>query len=87
LDVAQLCECDSEWGATLGVVKACSNFRFSRGGDHVLDDGSAIKDGTIQLILFRGLLPQKNRPPRRLRAFENERYEASLWMYSVMSEA
>jgi hypothetical protein len=24
--VAQLCECDSEWGATLGVVEARSNF-------------------------------------------------------------
>jgi hypothetical protein len=31
--------------------------------------------------------PKKNRPPRRLRAFETERYEASLWMCNIMSEA
>jgi hypothetical protein len=52
LDVAQFGECNSEWGATLGVVKARSNFWLSGGGDHVFDDGSDIKDGNIQLILI-----------------------------------
>jgi hypothetical protein len=33
------------------------------------------------------LLPKKNRPPSRLRALETERYEASLWMCNIMSEA
>jgi hypothetical protein len=33
------------------------------------------------------LSPQKNRPPRRLRAFETESYEASLWMCNIMCEA
>jgi hypothetical protein len=36
---------------------------------------------------YRGLSPQKDRPPRRLRAFETERYEASLWMCNIISEA
>jgi hypothetical protein len=34
-----------------------------------------------------GLSPQKNKPPRRLRAFETERYEASLCMCRIMSDA
>jgi hypothetical protein len=33
------------------------------------------------------LFPKKNRPPSRLRALETDRYEASLWMYNIMSEA
>jgi hypothetical protein len=85
--VAQFCECNSEWGATLGAVKTRSNFRLSGGGDHVFDDGSDIKDGSIKLIVPWGLLPKKNRPPRRLRALETERYEAYLWMCNIMSEA
>jgi hypothetical protein len=56
LDVAQFCECNSEWGATLGVVKTRSNFRLSGGGDHIFDDGSDIKDGSIQLIVFGGFV-------------------------------
>jgi hypothetical protein len=31
------------------------------------------------------LLPKKNRPPRRLRALETERYEVSLWICNIMS--
>jgi hypothetical protein len=33
-------------------VKALPYFWFSCGGDRVFDDGSDIKDGDIQLILF-----------------------------------
>jgi hypothetical protein len=57
--VAQFGECNSEWCAALGVVKARSNFGLSRGGDHIFDDGSDIKDGTIQLILFGGRVALK----------------------------
>jgi hypothetical protein len=56
LDVAQLGECNSEWGATLGVVKARVNFLFGGGGDHVLDDGSDIEDASIKRILVRGFV-------------------------------
>jgi hypothetical protein len=80
LYVAQFGECHSEGGTTLGVVKARSNLCFSCRGDHVFEDGSEIKDGDIQLILFGGLLHKKNRPPSRLRASETERYNASLRM-------
>jgi hypothetical protein len=44
--VAQFSECESEWGATLGVVKTCSYFWFCCGGDHVFYDGSDIDDNT-----------------------------------------
>jgi hypothetical protein len=56
LDLAQFSECNSEWGATLGVVKTRSYFWFSRGGDHVFDDGSDIEDGAIQIILLWGFV-------------------------------
>jgi hypothetical protein len=47
--------------------------------DHVFDDGSDIDDGSVERIVFGGFFSQeKNRPPRRLWAFETERYEASL---------
>jgi hypothetical protein len=59
LYVAHFSECDPERGATLGVVKARSNFLFSCGGNHVFDDGRDIKDGSIQLILFRGVVAQE----------------------------
>jgi hypothetical protein len=41
----------------------------------------------FSLSCYGDLLPQKNRPPRRLGALETERYEASLWMCNIMSEA
>jgi hypothetical protein len=44
LCLAQLGECDSEGGATLGVVKARSNFGFCSVGDFVFKDGSDIED-------------------------------------------
>jgi hypothetical protein len=34
----------------------------------------------------RGLSPQKNNPPGRLRAFQTERYDASLWICRIMSD-
>jgi hypothetical protein len=67
-------------------VKAPSNFLFGCGGDHVLDDGSDIEDGSFYLVLFGGLLPRKKRPPRRLHAFETERYDTLLWMCKIMPE-
>jgi hypothetical protein len=54
LCVAQLGECNSEWGATLGVVKARSNFGFCCGGDHVFDDDCDIKDGSVKCFLLGG---------------------------------
>jgi hypothetical protein len=72
LCVAQLGQCDSERGATLGVVKARSNFRFCSGGDHVFDDGSDMTIDPFSVSFSGDLLPKKNRPPRRLRAIETE---------------
>jgi hypothetical protein len=54
--VAQLGECDSEWGATLGVVEALSNFFFSSGGHDVFDDGCDIKDGSVKCFLLGGFV-------------------------------
>jgi hypothetical protein len=85
--VDQFGECNSDWGTTLGVVKARPYFLFIRRGDHILDDGSNIKDGAIPCILFGGFVAAEKRPPRRLRAFESERYEASVCMCNIMSEA
>jgi hypothetical protein len=56
LDVAQFSECYSEWGAALGVFKARFYFLFSRGGDHIFNDGSHIKDGSIQIIFLWGFV-------------------------------
>jgi hypothetical protein len=49
-------------------------------------------DATLKIDPFRlsycgGLSPQKNNPPRRLRAFETEKYEASLCMCRIVSSA
>jgi hypothetical protein len=54
--VAKLGECDSERGATLGVVKARSNFFFCCGSHHIFDDGSDIKDGPFKGVLFGGFV-------------------------------
>jgi hypothetical protein len=59
LCVAQFRECNSEWGATLGVVKARSNFGFGCGGYHILDNGSDIEDGSVYRILFGGFVSQE----------------------------
>jgi hypothetical protein len=59
LCVVQLSQCNSEWGATLGVVKARSNLGFGCGGDHVFDDGRDIEDGAINLILVGGFVSQE----------------------------
>jgi hypothetical protein len=48
---------------------------------------ATLKMDPLSLSWSGGLLPKKNRPPRRLRAFETERYEASLWMCNIMLEA
>jgi hypothetical protein len=56
LCLVQLGECDSEWGAALGVVKARSNFRFCSGGNHVFDDGGDIKDGSVKSLLLTGFV-------------------------------
>ena len=31
--------------------------------------------------------PRKKNPPNRLRAFDSDTYDASLWMYKIMSLA
>jgi hypothetical protein len=54
--VARFSDCDSEWGATLGVVKTSSYSCFRFGGDHVFDDESDINDRAIQLILLWGFV-------------------------------
>jgi hypothetical protein len=56
LAVTHLVECDWEWSATLGIVKARSNFWFDCGGNHILDDGSDIEDGSIKRILLGGFV-------------------------------
>jgi hypothetical protein len=56
LDVTQFSECNSELDATLGVAKARPYFWFICWGDHILNDGSCIKDWAIQIILLRGFV-------------------------------
>jgi hypothetical protein len=57
--VAQLGECDPKRGATLGVVKACSNFGFCSGGDHIFDDCGDVEDGSIECFLLGGFVPKE----------------------------
>jgi hypothetical protein len=50
------------WPISVSVtlcVKARSNFLFGCGGDHLFDDGSDIKDGSIQLVLLGGFVAQE----------------------------
>jgi hypothetical protein len=54
--VAELGECDSERGSTLGVVKARYNLGFCCGGDHVFDDGGDVEDGSVKCFLFGGFV-------------------------------
>jgi hypothetical protein len=57
--VAQLVYCNSERGATLGVVKSRSNFGLCCGGDHVFDDGSDVEDGSVKCVLLGGFVAQE----------------------------
>jgi hypothetical protein len=57
--VAQLGECDSERGTTLGIVKSRSHFGFCGRGDHVFDDGSDIEDGPVKCFLLGGLVSEE----------------------------
>jgi hypothetical protein len=57
--VAQLGECDSERGSTLGVVKARSNFGFCCGSYHIFDDCGDVEDGSVKCFLFGGFVPQE----------------------------
>jgi hypothetical protein len=59
LCVAQLGECNSEWGTTLDVVKERSRFLFDCGGDHVFDNRSDIEDGSVEPMLLGGFVFQE----------------------------
>jgi hypothetical protein len=48
---------------------------------------AALRIDPFSLSCLGDLFPQRNRPLRRLRAFETDRYEGSLWMCNIMSEA
>jgi hypothetical protein len=47
----------------LGVVKACSDFGFCSGGDHVFDYDSEIEDGSIWFISLGGFVAQEKQTP------------------------
>jgi hypothetical protein len=64
LCVAQLGEFDSERGATLGVVKARSNFWLCSRGHRVFDDVGDIKDGSVKFFLLGGIVAYSEIPTR-----------------------
>jgi hypothetical protein len=41
----------------------------------------------LRLYSFPGLSTQSKSSPRRLQALETHKYDASLWMWSIMSDA
>jgi hypothetical protein len=85
--VAQFFERDRRWGATLGVAKHAPTSDSAAEATTFLMTEVTLRTDPFNVSCLGGLLPKKNKPPRRLRAFETERYEASLWMCSVMREA